>query len=186
MEPWVGVLLLLLALACLGVAIFLAVRYVARLRASRPAPTSPEDPNDLTLKEGIGLDDGTLTSGAFDTATPRSTARLRYVTRGVANDVLLDQPVTNVGRGSANQVDVGDLLVSRRHARILLEEDGEYWIEDLQSHNHTFVNGVLVTRQKLTRDDRIKVGETLLTFVRDSGRGDNGQGDRDEATGMRR
>ncbi len=168
MDLWVGILLLVLALACLGVAIFLAVRYLRRPRAPLSAAQPAEKSGDLTLMEGVGLDDGTLVSAAFSAAKPTSNGRLRYTTRGVANDVLLDQPVTGIGRGSANQIDLGDLLVSRKHASIVLE-DGEYWIEDLQSHNRTFVNGVAITRQKLSSDDTIKVGETLLTFVRDGG-----------------
>ena len=169
MDIWVLILLVLLALVCLGVAIFLAVRYLRRPKAPRPTPVAAEKSGDVTMMEGVGLDDGTLMSAAFSVSRPKSTGRLRYTTRGVANDVLLDQPVTSIGRGSANQIDLGDLLVSRRHAKIVLEADGEYWIEDCESHNHTFVNGALIARQKLSRDDKIKIGETLLTFVRDGG-----------------
>ncbi len=168
MDIWVGILLLLLALVALGVAIYLAIRYARRPKPIKVAPqATPEKSGDVTLLEGAGLDDGTLVSGAFSVATKQATGRLRYTTRGIANDVILDQKETSIGRGSANQIDLGDLLVSRKHAKIVLEEDGEYWIEDLQSHNHTFVNGVVITRQKLSRDDEIKVGETILTFHRD-------------------
>jgi len=169
MDLWLSAVLALLALVALGVAIYLIVRYLSRPRAPKAAPPPPEDPNDITLKEGVGLDEGTLTGVEIDIPRPKPRARLRFTTRGVANDVLLDQPVTNIGRGVGNQIDIGDTMVSRRHAKVVLEEDGEYWIEDCQSANHTFVNGTAIERQKLSRDDKIRVGETFLTFVRDGG-----------------
>jgi hypothetical protein len=168
MELWLSALLVLLALASLGLAIFLAVRYILRARAPKVIPP-PEDPNDITLAEGVGLDDGTLTGMEISVPGPKPRARLRFTTKGIDSDILLDQPITSIGRGTGNQIDVGDLLASRRHARIILDDDGEYWIEDNQSANHTFVNGTTITRQKLSRDDKIKVGETILTFVRDRG-----------------
>ena len=166
-QLWLSVLLVLLALASLALAIYLVVRYLARRRAPKAAAPPPEDPNDMTLKEGIGLDDGTIAGVEIAIPGPKPRARLRFTTRGVSNDVLLDQPITGIGRGTGSQIDIGDVLVSRRHARIVLEEDGKYWIEDLESANHTFVNGTAITRQKLSHDDKIRVGETFLTFALD-------------------
>lgn len=52
--------------------------------------------------------------------------------------------------------------VSRRHARILREENGKYAIEDLGSTNGTFVNGLKVETAHLKNGDRIQGGETIL------------------------
>ena len=55
-----------------------------------------------------------------------------------------------------------DPKVSRRHARIWLEDD-DYWLEDLESRRGTFVNGKrLEAIWGLTEKDVITVGETTL------------------------
>jgi len=59
-------------------------------------------------------------------------------------------------------LDVG--AVSRQHARITLD-NGDYYIEDLQSRNGTFVNGNRVEgRQKLCEDDQVRVCDLVFSF----------------------
>jgi pSer/pThr/pTyr-binding forkhead associated (FHA) protein len=56
--------------------------------------------------------------------------------------------------------------VSRRHARIIREND-EYYIEDLDSTNFTFVNKQKVapkTRQRIVDGDEIRAGRVALVF----------------------
>jgi len=56
--------------------------------------------------------------------------------------------------------------VSRRHARIILE-NGEYYVEDLDSTNFTFVNKQKVaprTRQRIVEGDEIRTGRVALVF----------------------
>lgn len=54
--------------------------------------------------------------------------------------------------------------VSRQHVRIYFIDD-EYYLEDLQSTNGTFVNGVQVTRSVLRNNDLIEIGSTKIYFV---------------------
>ncbi len=55
----------------------------------------------------------------------------------------------------------GDMKLSRQHARFLVE--GNSWIiEDGNSSNGVFVNGVRVFRQELAQGDQIVVGDTTL------------------------
>ncbi|MBT3381074.1 MAG: FHA domain-containing protein [Lentisphaerae bacterium] len=54
--------------------------------------------------------------------------------------------------------------VSRHHAKVYFLED-EYYLEDLQSTNGTFVNGVQVTRCVLRNNDLVEIGATKLYFV---------------------
>lgn len=57
-----------------------------------------------------------------------------------------------------------DMYVSRKHARIW-EEDGTYWIEDLQSTRGTRVNGEEIRGEgarRLYPDDLIRMGETTM------------------------
>lgn len=54
--------------------------------------------------------------------------------------------------------------VSRQHAKIE-RVDGQYYLEDLQSRNGTFVNGEAVTeRQPLKDDDELTICDLVFTF----------------------
>ena len=67
------------------------------------------------------------------------------------------------GRGDADVVELPSTTVSRRHARIVFEQ--EPWIEDLGSKNGTFVGDRQVTtRVRLSDGDRVRFGSFLLTF----------------------
>ncbi|HEY2924176.1 MAG TPA: SpoIIE family protein phosphatase, partial [Candidatus Eisenbacteria bacterium] len=58
--------------------------------------------------------------------------------------------------------------VSRRHAEIVLRDDG-YWIQDLKSKNGTKVNGTLIqTPSRLNPGDRIDIGPCQIHFARDT------------------
>lgn len=60
---------------------------------------------------------------------------------------------------------------SRQHARIV-RADGDYFVEDLHSRNHTFVNDQRVTgRFPLRSDDVLRVGSYTLLFSLESGGG---------------
>jgi len=54
--------------------------------------------------------------------------------------------------------------VSRQHARISLVSE-EYRLQDLDSTNGTFVNGVRISRCILRNNDQIRIGEGKLVFV---------------------
>ncbi|MDR3457091.1 MAG: FHA domain-containing protein [Verrucomicrobiae bacterium] len=69
----------------------------------------------------------------------------------------------NIGRGLENHVVLLDDAVSIAHARIV-HEDGAYFIEDLQSSNGTFLDGVKVQKTLLTDGKKIKVGISTLVF----------------------
>ncbi|MCB0290509.1 MAG: FHA domain-containing protein [Calditrichaeota bacterium] len=65
-----------------------------------------------------------------------------------------------------NDLAIDDETVSRRHARIFREK-GHYYIEDLGSRNHTYVNDERIKRIRLADQDQIRVGFTILTFAAD-------------------
>ncbi len=69
-----------------------------------------------------------------------------------------------MGRKEANII-VPDPKVSRHHA-LLKIFDGKPYIEDMQSTNGTYVNGVEVKRAALKPGDVITIGETRLEFKR--------------------
>src|ERR1700686_1943000 len=70
----------------------------------------------------------------------------------------------SIGREPSNVISVVDAGVSRKHCTIL-QEGGEFKIQDLNSRNSTFVNGVPVTERALISGDEIKIGNSLFLFV---------------------
>ena len=72
---------------------------------------------------------------------------------------------TLVGRIDSAQLVLDEASVSRLHARIVLER-GEVWVEDLDSREGTWVNGVAVRRAKLQDGDRLSFGDAALRFER--------------------
>lgn len=64
-----------------------------------------------------------------------------------------------------SQVDLAfdtDEYISHQHARITFEH-GHFWVEDLDSANGTWVNGVLVARKtRIIEEDRVRIGWTRL------------------------
>jgi pSer/pThr/pTyr-binding forkhead associated (FHA) protein len=70
---------------------------------------------------------------------------------------------TTIGRSRDNSIHLADERVSRRHARIDLEQ-GTFVINDLDSANGTFVNGQRIQRHRLRSGDEIRIGDTRLGF----------------------
>jgi pSer/pThr/pTyr-binding forkhead associated (FHA) protein len=77
----------------------------------------------------------------------------------------LDSSAVTLGRSAENDLVLDtDEFASVNHARIEPRRDG-VWLEDLDSTNGTFLNGVKLTRpRKLTPGDVIRVGETDLRY----------------------
>jgi serine phosphatase RsbU (regulator of sigma subunit)/pSer/pThr/pTyr-binding forkhead associated (FHA) protein len=72
--------------------------------------------------------------------------------------------VTCIGRGLDMDVRLDDLTVSKRHARILSNDRGEFIVEDMASSNGTFLNGSQVTTRKLAEGDEIRIGNSSFAF----------------------
>jgi two-component system cell cycle response regulator len=73
---------------------------------------------------------------------------------------------TLIGRGKEAHVRVDDPGASRVHARIALDGDEHYVLEDMRSTNGTFVQGLRVDRSPLQSGDRIHIGPHVsLSFA---------------------
>ena len=83
----------------------------------------------------------------------------------------IDKQQIRIGRDTSNDISIDDDLVSKEHA--ILEvvmsttEEGklEYYLQDLKSTNHTFVNDELVSLYKLQNGDIIRIGMNNFKFV---------------------
>ncbi len=69
-----------------------------------------------------------------------------------------------VGRGQDCDLIIDDKLLSRQHARLWLEDD-ELQLEDLQSANGTFVNGVRTERATVQPGDEIRFDSATFRVV---------------------
>jgi DNA-binding NtrC family response regulator len=86
---------------------------------------------------------------------------IRILCEGVVRS-FRSLPVT-IGRDEDNDLPVNDTKLSRRHCRVVRSPDGIV-LEDLESSNGTFVNGVRIRRQVLSAGDSILIGITSLTI----------------------
>jgi adenylate cyclase len=69
------------------------------------------------------------------------------------------------GRAATNQVVLADERVSRRHAIIHRQGEGEFWLLDLGSSNGTYINGRRVSKPgRLRNGDIIQIGAFQAVF----------------------
>jgi two-component system, cell cycle sensor histidine kinase and response regulator CckA len=91
-------------------------------------------------------------------AEPVRAAALTIVAGGAVGRRYRLGDVTTIGRVSACTIVVDDTEASRSHARISMSGGGGLLLEDLESRNGTFVNGVRIERRLLAFGDKISIG----------------------------
>jgi len=105
---------------------------------------------------------------------PRGGAGRSYVLRFISGKyqggefpIVNDKPII-VGRSSDLDMVLVEDMVSRKHARIQMQQD-QIWIEDLGSTNGTFVNGEKIKRARLKEGDRVLIGTSILKVIAGEG-----------------
>ncbi|MEX2560863.1 MAG: ATP-binding protein [Pirellulales bacterium] len=76
----------------------------------------------------------------------------------------LEAEALSLGRDVANDIQLHDTEVSRRHAE-LAKNGKTYGLKDLDSSNGTFVNGKRVGQHELANGDEVQVGGTLMLYT---------------------
>ncbi len=71
---------------------------------------------------------------------------------------------TRIGRSPDCDIFLDDVTVSRNHA-VLIEEGGQFSVEDQGSLNGTFVNRRRIDRAPLQEGDELQVGKYRMTFI---------------------
>ncbi len=129
-------------------------------------PPVPSVPTPMDHGDGLDPADGlTVNLSALTVVRGQGpdAEGARTTTRGFVpkNDVL------TIGRGPGNAIVVHDPLVSVLHARLSRLGAGRWRVEDLNSTNGTFVNGVRVRAQEVALGDVVTVGKMFLRVTRD-------------------
>jgi hypothetical protein len=110
---------------------------------------------------------------AVDANVSRQNARLQPLPKGVSAQLLFDdrkvtitKSLTIIGRVKevADVAFADDDQVSRHHAAVVYSE-GEFFIEDLDSTNGTFLNGERVKRSPLNPGAEVRVGRRTFRLV---------------------
>jgi hypothetical protein len=112
--------------------------------------------------EEISDDDGPLEELATD-----GPALVVRSGGGRAGEQFIPQDArTTVGRSPDCDIFLDDVTVSRKHA-VLLEQNGDYRIEDLGSLNGTFVNRKRIEAPtQLESGDELQIGKYRLSFIK--------------------
>lgn len=75
----------------------------------------------------------------------------------------LREDKTTIGRVSSNEIVLKDSSISREHC-VIEKRNGDFFINDLQSLNGTFVNGEIANKTKLKHGDKIQIGDYTIRF----------------------
>lgn len=71
----------------------------------------------------------------------------------------------SIGRSEENDIVISNPNVSRRHARLLRQENG-FLVEDLGSTNGTLLDGAPIDRERIESGDELTFGGVAARFVR--------------------
>jgi hypothetical protein len=82
----------------------------------------------------------------------------------VIREDQLTKDKTTLGRRPYNDIVIDNLAVSGEHA-VLNTVGIDYYIEDLNSTNGTYVNGRAVKKHKLAHNDQVEVGKYKIKFI---------------------
>lgn len=130
-----------------------------------PPPVQPL-PVQNSFNETTVLSNFTGETTVLSGAAPVSEPALIRVKTG--ERVVVNKPVFRIGK-EKSYVDyfIGDnTAISRSHANIHIE-NGEYFIEDTNSTNHTYINGNIIVnnvKNKITNGDKIKLANEEFIF----------------------
>ena len=89
------------------------------------------------------------------------------VTRGgtAGARFALDAETIRIGRHPDSDIFLDDVTVSRRHAEVRREGDGQYHLVDVGSLNGTYLDGERIEQAMLREGAQVQVGKFRFVFV---------------------
>ena len=101
-------------------------------------------------------------------------ALIQYVNGVPAIKFPLDDGSICIGRALVSDICIDNKFVSKKHALIEPGESDEisggkaFYVRDLNSTNHTYVNKTVVKHTRLKDKDRIYIGNEVFVFEQDN------------------
>lgn len=122
-----------------------------------------------TQRKDVVSAGGTMRRKAHASApAPREKARTLAVVEGPlkgSHMEIASLEALTVGRAGDNDFQLGDDFASSRHAR-LFRRGSDWFVEDLDSRNGTFVNGVRIDQpERVTVGTDMKMGRTIVRLM---------------------
>lgn len=139
-------------------------------------PVAPSSQNDSSierekpsLKEALEGPSEALTVAAVSPEQVSARADLEACLeminpKGVAERFELSEEGISIGKSTVNDVVIKKAGVSRRHARVVLRESGEYHVQDLSGCG-VAVNGLMTEQSILHSGDTITVGKIDFELI---------------------
>jgi pSer/pThr/pTyr-binding forkhead associated (FHA) protein len=121
---------------------------------------------DEILRDRNGFDTTEeIPRGKFADIIPLSQRAYLEITGSEEKDGIfeLGERAVVIGRSTECDIQLGVQNVSRKHARVFAHNE-EYLIEDLESTNGVFVNGIKIVKCVLRNNDQIDIGGVKLVF----------------------
>jgi len=92
---------------------------------------------------------------------------IRHPVETLAKPIAVPPNRATIGRSSENTIVIDAQTVSRKHA-VIVSRDGKYYVNDLNSHNGTFINGKKINISTIEHHDRIAFGKLSFLFLKKS------------------
>ncbi len=83
---------------------------------------------------------------------------------GSEHQIPLAEEEVSIGRSRQNRIKLLTEQASRRHCRVLKMPTGRYKIEDTNSSNGTYINGLRVDAKELAEGDQVSIGQATITY----------------------
>ena len=134
-------------------------------------PVAPGDPTESGIEDGSATSIGQGTAGrdaaGRDAVAGSVSVGTLVVHQGpkAGSRILLDLPVTTIGRHPDSDVFLDDITVSRRHAEFRRGDGNVYEVVDSGSLNGTYVNRSRVERATLVDHDEVQIGKFKFVFL---------------------
>ena len=135
--------------------------------------SSSAGPPSLTTDSNGTEADGTIIMQKRERSSFKKIHAALIIIEGVeiGKQFFLRRSLYTIGRTADANISIkNDTVVSRRHAQIevifdQLAKTTKYLLTDLNSTNHTYVNGKQISQHYLNNGDKIHIGDTTLKFA---------------------